>query len=74
MNDSPVTLLLRAATFAAEKHKTQKRKNTAETPYINHPLEVAHLLATGAGVTDVVVLVSAILHDTIEDTRTTREE
>ncbi|MFL5445666.1 MAG: HD domain-containing protein [Myxococcales bacterium] len=74
MNDSPVNLLLRAATFAAEKHKTQKRKNTAQTPYINHPLEVAHLLATGAGVTDVVVLVSAILHDTIEDTRTTREE
>jgi guanosine-3',5'-bis(diphosphate) 3'-pyrophosphohydrolase len=74
MNDSPVNLLLRAATFAAEKHKTQKRKNTAKTPYINHPLEVAHLLATEAGVTDVVVLLSAILHDTIEDTPTTREE
>ena len=74
MDSSPVNLLLRAATFAAEKHKTQKRKNTAQTPYINHPLEVAHLLATEAGVTEVVVLVSAILHDTIEDTRTTREE
>jgi len=74
MNDSPVSLLLRAATFAAEKHKTQKRKNTAQTPYINHPLEAARLLATEAGVTDVVVLLSAILHDTIEDTQTTREE
>jgi guanosine-3',5'-bis(diphosphate) 3'-pyrophosphohydrolase len=74
MNDSPVNLLLRAATFAAEKHKTQKRKNTAQTPYINHPLEAASLLATEAGVTDVVVLASAILHDTIEDTPTTREE
>jgi len=74
MNDSPVSLLLRAATFAAEKHKAQKRKNTAQTPYINHPLEAASLLATEAGVTDVVVLASAILHDTIEDTRTTREE
>jgi guanosine-3',5'-bis(diphosphate) 3'-pyrophosphohydrolase len=74
MNDSPVNLLLRAATFAAEKHKRQKRKNAAETPYINHPLEATYLLATEAGVTDVVVLASAILHDTIEDTETTREE
>jgi len=74
MNDSPVSLLLRAASFAAEKHKSQKRKNTAETPYINHPLEAAHLLAAEAGVTDVVALASAILHDTIEDTQTTREE
>ena len=53
MNDSPVNLLLRAATFAAEKHKTQKRKNTAETPYINHPLEAANLLATKAGVASI---------------------
>jgi guanosine-3',5'-bis(diphosphate) 3'-pyrophosphohydrolase len=74
MDDSSMKLLLRAATFAADKHKGQKRKNASETPYINHPLEVAHLLATEAGVTDVVVLAAAILHDTIEDTGTTREE
>jgi guanosine-3',5'-bis(diphosphate) 3'-pyrophosphohydrolase len=74
MNDSAIALLLRAATFAAEKHKKQLRKNAGGTPYINHPLAAADLLATDGGVTDVVVLAAAILHDTIEDTNTTREE
>lgn len=66
--------LLYAAHFAAEKHRTQRRKNTAGTPYINHPLEVAHHLATVGGVADEDILVAAILHDTVEDTATTREE
>ena len=46
MNESPTQLLLRAATFAAEKHKSQLRKNAGGTPYINHPLAVAELLAS----------------------------
>jgi len=74
MNESAIPLLLQAATFAAEKHKKQLRKNAGGTPYINHPLAAADLLVSEGGVTDVVVLAAAILHDTIEDTQTSREE
>ena len=33
--------LLSAIAFAADKHRFQKRKDTAGTPYINHPIQVA---------------------------------
>lgn len=65
--------LLEAASFAADRHRDQRRKDVDATPYINHPLDVARILAE-AGVTDVEVLMAAILHDTIEDTDTTVEE
>jgi len=74
MNETPTQLLLRAMTFAAEKHKNQSRKNAGGTPYINHPLAVAELLAREGGVVDISVLVAAVLHDTIEDTETTSDE
>ena len=67
-------LLLEAAAFAADRHKDQRRKGADASPYINHPIEVARLLATVGGVSDVDVLRAAILHDTIEDTSTTGEE
>lgn len=66
--------LLRALAFAAEKHRSQKRKGIEESPYINHLIAVAHVLAVEAKVTDEATLVAAILHDTIEDTKTTQEE
>jgi guanosine-3',5'-bis(diphosphate) 3'-pyrophosphohydrolase len=66
--------LLAAALFAAEKHSAQRRKNAAATPYLNHPIEVAEHLANVGGVTDEVILIAALLHDTVEDTDTTREE
>lgn len=62
--------VLESACFAAKKHTNQRRKNAGNTPYINHPLEVAHLLATVGGVTDEDILSAALLHDTIEDTET----
>ena len=65
--------LLRAVHFSAEKHRDQRRKDAAETPYINHPIAVAETLRIH-GVTDEDVLVAALLHDTIEDTETTQEE
>jgi guanosine-3',5'-bis(diphosphate) 3'-pyrophosphohydrolase len=68
------TLILKAAYFAAEKHKNQRRKGEDGSPYINHPLFVATLLAELAEVTDVEILTAAILHDTIEDTETKKEE
>jgi guanosine-3',5'-bis(diphosphate) 3'-pyrophosphohydrolase len=66
--------LLAAATFSADRHRDQRRKGTRETPYINHPLEVAERIVRVGGVDDIEVLVAAILHDTIEDTETTAEE
>ena len=68
------TQLLRALDFAARKHRDQRRKGNHQAPYINHPIEVATLLATVAGVEDTAVLQAAILHDTIEDTDATPEE
>jgi len=66
--------LFAALRLAAEKHRDQKRKGVDASPYINHPIEVADLLARVGGVRDVYVLVAAILHDTIEDTKTTPAE
>jgi guanosine-3',5'-bis(diphosphate) 3'-pyrophosphohydrolase len=67
-------LLIRAMHFAADKHRDQRRKDVIESPYINHPIAVAEILATIGGVDDVDVLVAAVLHDTIEDTETTASE
>ncbi len=66
--------LLQALHFAASKHRDQRRKDEEASPYINHPIEVADLIARVGQVADLVVLQSAILHDTIEDTETTPEE
>ena len=66
--------LLAAASFAAKKHRDQRRKGADATPYINHPLAVAETLSDVGGVTDTDILRAALLHDTIEDTGTTLEE
>ncbi len=66
--------LLQAASFAAKKHRYQKRKGDDAEPYVNHPLEVANLLANVGKVDDYDILIAAVLHDTVEDTETTEEE
>ena len=66
--------LLAAIEFASRKHSTQRRKDGDASPYINHPIAVAHLLADTGGVTELVTLMAAVLHDTIEDTETTPSE
>ena len=71
---SDLALLLRAATFSAERHRGQLRKGVDASPYINHPLEVASILANVGGVTDATTLVAALLHDTIEDTSASPED
>ncbi|XP_068814539.1 guanosine-3',5'-bis(diphosphate) 3'-pyrophosphohydrolase MESH1 isoform X2 [Struthio camelus] len=71
---SEAARLLEAADFAARKHKAQRRKDPEGTPYINHPIGVARILTHEAGVTDIVVLQAALLHDTVEDTDTTFSE
>ncbi len=65
---------LQALSFAADKHRHQRRKDKAQTPYINHPIAVAHILLNEADVTDESVLIAALLHDTVEDTETTFAE
>ena len=59
--------ILEAASFAAEKHTKQKRKGSDGQPYINHPLEVASLLANVGRVDDVDIIIAGLLHDTVED-------
>ncbi|MBV8893856.1 MAG: bifunctional (p)ppGpp synthetase/guanosine-3',5'-bis(diphosphate) 3'-pyrophosphohydrolase, partial [Acidobacteria bacterium] len=54
----------RAYRFAAEHHKHQRRKSG--TPYITHPLAVAHILADMQ--MDPVCLQTGLLHDVLEDT------
>ena len=71
--DNAIGLLLHAASFAAEKHRHQRRKDAEASPYINHPIAVARVLWEG-GVHDPVTLCAALLHDTVEDTGTTAEE
>ncbi|MEN6541770.1 HD domain-containing protein [Parvibaculum sp.] len=67
-------VFVKAVAFAAEKHRNQRRKDADASPYINHPIALANVLANEAGVRDVAVLCAAILHDTIEDTETTAVE
>lgn len=69
-----LVLIFRALDFAARKHKDQRRKNIEETPYINHPIEVAEILVRVGGVYDTNTIAAAILHDTLEDTEATEEE
>jgi guanosine-3',5'-bis(diphosphate) 3'-pyrophosphohydrolase len=71
---APVAIVLAAAAFAADKHRDQRRKGEDASPYINHPIAVANVLANEAGIADPVILAAALLHDTIEDTKTTADE
>jgi len=67
-------LILKAADFAAYKHRNQKRKDEEKTPYINHPIAVAKIISEIGNIEDPEILAAALLHDTIEDTKTTPEE
>jgi guanosine-3',5'-bis(diphosphate) 3'-pyrophosphohydrolase len=71
---SELALLLKALSFAAHKHRDQRRKDAEASPYINHPIALADVLVNEGGVTDAEVLAAALLHDTVEDTATTPEE
>ncbi len=72
--DGALLLIIDAAAFAAHKHRNQRRKDEDATPYINHPLALAHILAIEGRVKDPATLAAAVLHDTVEDTETTLSE
>ncbi len=57
--------------FAAEYHKDQRRRSGE--PYINHPVEVALILAKDLHM-DADTICAAILHDTVEDTTATLDD
>lgn len=71
---SDFSLVLRAAEFAAHKHRRQCRKGESARPYVGHCIEVARLIAEVGKVDDANVLAAALLHDTVEDTDTTPDE
>jgi guanosine-3',5'-bis(diphosphate) 3'-pyrophosphohydrolase len=67
-------LVSEAADFAARRHTGQQRKGRGNEPYVNHLAEVANLLAMATDGTDADLVAAGWLHDTVEDTATTREE
>lgn len=71
---SPVVQVMRALDFAARKHRDQRRKGERAEPYVNHLTEVARLVAEATDGEDTVAVLGALLHDTLEDTSTSREE
>ncbi len=62
--------LNRAYVYAMKAHGAQKR--ASGDPFFSHPLEVAAILTDMK--LDDATIVAAVLHDTIEDTDSTREE
>ena len=74
MTQSDADLIFKALSFAANKHRHQRRKGSPPIAYINHPIAVADLLVRTAQIDDPETIAAALLHDTIEDTRTTRRE
>jgi (p)ppGpp synthase/HD superfamily hydrolase len=74
MDGETVKKYTKCMNFAALKHSTQRRKDSTATPYINHPIGVANILANEGDVIDLDVLMAALLHDTVEDTECSFEE
>ncbi|KJV51743.1 HD domain-containing protein [Orientia tsutsugamushi] len=59
------------AIFYAQKYHGQQKRDTGEL-YYTHPLEVAYMVSDYSFETDTII--TAILHDTIEDTTLTKEK
>jgi GTP diphosphokinase / guanosine-3',5'-bis(diphosphate) 3'-diphosphatase len=68
--DADEDLINRAYVFSVQKHGSQKR--ASGDPYFSHPIEVAGLMTDLK--LDQQTIVTALLHDTVEDTLTTTEE
>lgn len=69
-------LYSRAVIFAVARHAGQFRKGDGSVPYAVHPIRVCERLRSQITppVSDPVMLVAALLHDTVEDTATSFEE
>lgn len=71
---SDVKLLIKMIKFAADKHSNQRRYDEKNTPYINHPIQVAYLLAEYTDISNMSVYMAALAHDVIEDQGVTKKE
>ena len=69
-----IDLILDALELSAHKHRDQRRKDPRASPYVNHPIAVARILGHDGRVHDPEVIAAALLHDTLEDTRTSAGE
>ncbi|HEY1561063.1 MAG TPA: HD domain-containing protein [Caulobacteraceae bacterium] len=74
MSENPILRLTCAYRFAAQAHVDEKRKGERGEPYINHLVEVADMVARATDGSDVDLVVAALLHDTVEDTKVTAED
>lgn len=70
MTEEEVAFVMKAYEYAKLMHKDQKRKSGE--PYIIHPVNVAIILADLD--MDVETIVSALLHDVVEDTPATYDD
>ncbi len=68
--DADEDMLNRAYVFTVQKHGSQKR--ASGDPYFSHPVEVAGILTDLK--LDQQTIITALLHDTLEDTLATPEE
>merc|ERR1712029_498191 len=71
---SKVDRVLKAANYAATKHKDQESNEDETIPFINHPLGVANTLTNIGDIYNYEVLQAAILHDIVEYTDSTFED
>jgi guanosine-3',5'-bis(diphosphate) 3'-pyrophosphohydrolase len=71
---APLRMVSEAAELAARRHNGMARKGRGSEPYINHLAEVANLLSAATDGADAELVAAGWLHDTIEDTETTRDE
>lgn len=71
MNEEDGKLLTKAYELGVDAHKNQRRKSGE--PYILHPIEVARICYEEIGLGPTAVI-SAILHDVVEDTPVTLKE
>lgn len=69
-NEDNLNLIKKAYDVAKKKHEGQFRKSG--DPYIQHPVEVAYILATLHAGPDTIA--AGLLHDVLEDTDMSKEE
>ena len=69
-NPDGIDIIKKAYDYADSLHKGQMRQSGE--PYITHPLNVAYILSEMKADSDTIC--AALLHDTLEDTDTTKEE
>ena len=68
--DADEAMLNRAYVYTVQKHGTQKR--ASGDPYFSHPVEVAGLMTDLK--LDQATIITALLHDTVEDTLATIDD